>query len=96
MTEGNFARYLYLPDLPEVDLSIRTSGEQRISNFLPWHTAYAEIIFDNVLWPDFDRAHLFAAISEYSRRERRFGETLRRQQAKRWCGTTRQRKKVTR
>ncbi|MFB9904260.1 polyprenyl diphosphate synthase [Allokutzneria oryzae] len=71
--EADLARQFYLPDLPDVDLLIRTSGEQRISNFLPWHTAYAEIVFTPVLWPDFTREHLLEAIREYSGRRRRFG-----------------------
>ncbi|WET79022.1 polyprenyl diphosphate synthase [Amycolatopsis sp. QT-25] len=71
--EDDLVRQFYLPDLPDVDLLIRTSGEQRTSNFLPWHTAYAELVFTDVLWPDFDRRHLLDAIAEYSRRRRRFG-----------------------
>ena len=71
--EADLVRQFYLPDLPDVDLLIRTSGEQRTSNFLPWHTAYAELVFTDVLWPDFDRRHLLDAIGEYSRRRRRFG-----------------------
>jgi undecaprenyl diphosphate synthase len=71
--EEDLVRQFYLPDLPDVDLLIRTSGEQRTSNFLPWHTAYAELVFTDVLWPDFDRRHLLDAIGEYSRRRRRFG-----------------------
>lgn len=59
--------------LPDPDLLIRTSGEQRISNFLLWQIAYAELVFTDVLWPDFDRAHLVAAVEEFSRRDRRFG-----------------------
>ncbi|MEQ8586223.1 MAG: isoprenyl transferase [Thalassobaculaceae bacterium] len=59
--------------LPDPDLLIRTSGEQRISNFLLWQIAYAELVFTDVLWPDFDRANLVAAMEEYSRRDRRYG-----------------------
>ncbi|MFC0115101.1 polyprenyl diphosphate synthase [Kibdelosporangium aridum] len=73
--ESGFARYLHAPDLPDVDLLIRTSGEQRTSNFLPWHVAYAEMVFDDVLWPDFDDSHLRRAISTYASRQRRFGGT---------------------
>ncbi|HVM14051.1 MAG TPA: polyprenyl diphosphate synthase [Egibacteraceae bacterium] len=64
---------LYRPDAPDVDLLIRTSGEQRLSNFLLWQAAYAELVFTDVLWPDFGRDDLFAAIAEYQRRSRRFG-----------------------
>ena len=73
VTEKTFARYLDEPDMPDVDLFWRSSGELRTSNFLPWQAAYAELVFDNVLWPDVDRTHLWAAIEEYSRRQRRFG-----------------------
>ena len=59
--------------LPDPDLLIRTSGERRISNFLLWQIAYAELVFTDVLWPDFDRAHLVDALEEYSRRDRRYG-----------------------
>jgi undecaprenyl diphosphate synthase len=65
--------YLYAPDLPEPDLLIRTSGEQRISNFLLWQLAYSELVFTERLWPDFEQADLWAAISEYTSRKRRFG-----------------------
>ena len=64
---------LYYPDQPDPDLVIRTSGEYRISNFLLWQLAYSELVFTNVLWPDFRRADLFAAVAEYQRRERRYG-----------------------
>jgi undecaprenyl diphosphate synthase len=62
-------------DLPELDLLVRTSGERRISNFLLWQCAYAELVFSDVLWPDFRDAELFAAIGDYQARERRFGLT---------------------
>jgi undecaprenyl diphosphate synthase len=65
---------LYAPDMPDPDLVIRTSGEYRISNFLIWELAYSELVFTDVLWPDFRRRHLFAALREFQRRERRFGE----------------------
>jgi undecaprenyl diphosphate synthase len=68
-----FARYLDAPDLPDPDLIIRTSGEQRLSNFLLWQAAYTELVFVPVYWPDFDGAALASAIAEYRRRERRFG-----------------------
>jgi undecaprenyl diphosphate synthase len=64
---------LYRPDMPDPDLIIRTSGEQRISNFLLWQAAYAELWFTPVLWPDFNREHLFEAMRDYQKRSRRFG-----------------------
>ncbi|MDC8005738.1 isoprenyl transferase [Aureisphaera galaxeae] len=67
--------HLYTHDLPDVDLLIRTSGEQRISNFLLWQIAYAELYFIETLWPDFTKEHLFEAILNYQNRERRFGKT---------------------
>ena len=67
--------HLYTRNLPEVDLLIRTSGEQRISNFLLWQIAYAELYFTDVLWPDFKRDDLYKAILNYQNRERRFGKT---------------------
>ncbi len=70
-----FDRYLYTAGMPEPDLIIRTSGETRVSNFLLLQGAYAEYIFTPVLWPDFTKADLAAALAEYSRRERRFGLT---------------------
>ena len=66
-------RHLYEPDMPDPDIVIRTSGEFRISNFLLWELAYSELIFTDVLWPDFRREHLFDAVREYQARERRFG-----------------------
>jgi undecaprenyl diphosphate synthase len=65
--------HLYYPDQPDPDLVIRTSGEYRISNFLLWQLAYSELVFTDVLWPDFRREQLFEAVAEYQRRERRFG-----------------------
>jgi undecaprenyl diphosphate synthase len=65
--------HLYFPDQPDPDLVIRTSGEYRISNFLLWQLAYSELVFTEVLWPDFRRQDLFAAVAEYQRRERRYG-----------------------
>jgi undecaprenyl pyrophosphate synthase len=70
---GPIADNLYAPDVPDVDLLIRTSGEKRLSNFLLWQSAYAELYFTDVLWPDFDRHRLFEAIADYAARERRFG-----------------------
>ena len=68
-------QHLYTQNLPDVDLLIRTSGEHRISNFLLWQIAYAELYFTNVLWPDFTEEHLYEAIHSYQKRERRFGKT---------------------
>ncbi|MEW6526933.1 MAG: isoprenyl transferase [Spirochaetota bacterium] len=73
LTSEVFERYLYTKGLPDVDLLIRTSGEYRISNFLLWQIAYAELVFMKVLWPDFNEKHLYQAIYEYQHRERRFG-----------------------
>lgn len=71
--ERVIARHLYAPDMPDPDLLVRTSGEYRISNYLLWELAYSELYFTDVLWPDFRREHLFEAIREFQRRERRFG-----------------------
>jgi len=82
VTEGVSARdvderairsHLYFPDQPDPDLVIRTSGEYRISNFLLWQLAYSELVFSDVLWPDFRRQDLFAAVAEYQQRDRRYG-----------------------
>jgi undecaprenyl diphosphate synthase len=73
VTAEKLATHLDAPDLPDPDLIIRTSGEQRLSNFLLWQAAYSELVFVPVYWPDFDRATLEQAIVEYRRRERRFG-----------------------
>jgi undecaprenyl diphosphate synthase len=73
VTEDVFAGFLSTHGMPDPDLIIRTSGEQRLSNFLLWQAAYAELAFLDVLWPDFTEAHFAAAMDEYSRRERRFG-----------------------
>tara|TARA_R110002049_G_scaffold293731_2_gene478959 strand:+ start:4366 stop:5106 length:741 start_codon:yes stop_codon:yes gene_type:complete len=73
--ESIINEHLYTQNLPDVDLLIRTSGEQRISNFLLWQIAYAELHFTSVLWPDFKKTDLFNAIIEYQKRERRFGKT---------------------
>jgi len=66
--------HLYAPDMPDPDLVIRTSGEYRVSNFLLWELAYSELVFTDVLWPDFRREHLFDAVREFQHRERRFGD----------------------
>lgn len=73
--ESVINNHLYTRDLPEVDLLIRTSGELRISNFLLWQIAYAELYFTETLWPDYRKDHLFEAILNYQNRERRFGKT---------------------
>ncbi len=74
ITEQTFAEALYTAGMPDPDLLIRTAGEMRISNFLPWQTAYTEFYFTHVLWPDFGPAELHKAIREYAGRERKFGE----------------------
>jgi undecaprenyl diphosphate synthase len=73
VTADNLGSFLDAPDLPDPDLIIRTSGEQRLSNFLLWQAAYSELVFVPTYWPDFDRAALENAVGEYQRRERRFG-----------------------
>jgi undecaprenyl diphosphate synthase len=73
--ESTINNHLYTRNLPDVDMMIRTSGEQRISNFLLWQMAYAELYFTDTLWPDFRKENLFEAIYEYQKRERRFGKT---------------------
>ena len=73
INERTIARHLYDLEMPEPDLIIRTSGEYRISNFLLWELAYSELVFTDVLWPDFTRRDLFSAIAEYQHRDRRFG-----------------------
>jgi len=71
--EEDFGRHLYAPDMADPDLLIRTSGEHRLSNFLLWQCAYSELVFTEVLWPDFGEEDLRSALEEYSARERRFG-----------------------
>jgi undecaprenyl diphosphate synthase len=73
ITEKRVRDHLYAPDMPDPDLVVRTSGEFRLSNFMLWELAYSELVFTDVLWPDFRREHLFDAISQYQSRERRFG-----------------------
>ena len=73
--EKTFAAYLYDPELPDPDLLIRTGAESRVSNFLLWQIAYAEIYTTDVMWPDFRAEHLRGALRDYQRRERRFGLT---------------------
>ena len=74
--EKVFAKYLDESDMPDVDLFVRTSGEQRTSNFLLWQSAYAELVFMDTLWPDFDRRHLWRACEIYASRDRRYGGAL--------------------
>jgi len=73
ITEENFKRFLYDPELPDVDLLIRTGGEIRVSNFLLWHLAYAELYFTTVLWPDFTKEEFLKALEDFAKRERKFG-----------------------
>jgi undecaprenyl diphosphate synthase len=73
ITAERLSQFLDAPDLPDPDLVIRTSGEQRLSNFLLWQSAYSELVFVPIFWPDFDRAALEQAVTEFARRERRFG-----------------------
>lgn len=75
VTEKTFREHLYDPEMPDPDLVIRTSGEFRVSNFLVWELAYSELVFTEVLWPDFRPEHLTEAIREFQRRDRRFGGT---------------------
>ncbi len=76
VTEKTLAKYLYQPDMPDVDLFVRSSGEQRTSNFLLWQSAYAEMVFLDTLWPDFRRTDLWRAIGLYVDRDRRFGGAI--------------------
>ena len=71
--EKTIAKRLYAADMPDPELLVRTSGEYRLSNFLMWEAAYSELVFTDVLWPDFRREHLFDAVREYQARDRRFG-----------------------
>lgn len=76
ITERSFARHLYLPDVPDVDLMIRTSGEKRISNYLLWQLAYAEMMFVDTPWPSFDRESLWECLLDFAGRDRRFGGAI--------------------
>ena len=76
LTEAGFAGYLSTSDLPPPDLIVRPSGEQRLSNFVLWEAAYAEFVFQDVLWPDYSPEHLKAAIAEYHTRDRRYGAVV--------------------
>ena len=82
ITEDTFKNYLCTSTIPDPELIIRTSGEHRISNFLLWQAAYSEFIFSDELWPDFRKTHLWDAIGEYQKRERRFGKTSEQLEAK--------------
>jgi undecaprenyl diphosphate synthase len=73
ISEKRLRANLYAPDMPDPDLVVRTSGEYRISNFLLWELAYSELVFTDVLWPDFRREHLFDAVRQFQHRDRRFG-----------------------
>jgi undecaprenyl diphosphate synthase len=73
ITEATFQRYLYVPEQPSADMVWRTSGEQRLSNFMLWQAAYSEMVFTDVLWPDVDRRDLWRAIEIYAERDRRYG-----------------------
>jgi undecaprenyl diphosphate synthase len=73
VTEKAIRAHMYDPEMPDPDLVVRTSGEYRVSNFLLWELAYSELFFTDVLWPDFRREHLFEAVREFQRRDRRFG-----------------------
>lgn len=76
LDEAAFTRHLYLPDLPDPELLIRTGGDLRISNFLLWQVAYTELYVTDVLWPDFGKTELLKAVEEYHKRQRRFGKVL--------------------
>lgn len=76
VTDKTLAKHLYQPDMPDVDLFIRPSGEQRTSNFMLWQSAYAEMVYQDILWPDFDRRDLWRACEGYARRDRRFGAAV--------------------
>ena len=76
ISEASFRSHLYAPDVPDVDLFIRSSGEQRTSNFLVWQMAYAEMVFLDRLWPDFDRRDLWHALELYAQRDRRYGGAI--------------------
>ena len=75
ITEETMSQWLYRPDMPDVDLFLRPSGEQRTSNFLLWQSAYAEMVYRDILFPDFTAQHLYDAVLEYAQRDRRFGGT---------------------
>ncbi|RJQ80575.1 isoprenyl transferase [Pseudonocardiaceae bacterium YIM PH 21723] len=74
--DRTLARHLYVPEMPDVDLFIRPSGEHRTSNFMLWQSAYAELVFQDILWPDFDRLHLWQACEDFAKRDRRYGGAI--------------------
>jgi undecaprenyl diphosphate synthase len=74
--ERMLARHLYVPQLPDADMVWRSSGEQRLSNFMLWQSSYSELVFTDTLWPDVDRRHLWQAIETYASRDRRYGGAL--------------------
>ena len=76
INESVFSRFLYTADFPDPDLVLRTSGEERVSNFLLWQLAYTELYFSDTLWPDFGKEELLQIIDDFQRRERRFGRVL--------------------
>ena len=78
ISEASVAQELYLPDVPDVDLLIRTSGEQRLSNFLPWQAAYAELAFVEEAWPQYGREKLWRELLDFQGRQRRFGAAVNR------------------
>lgn len=73
VTEEDLHAAMYVPDMPDMDLLVRTSAEHRLSNFFPWHTAYTEFVFSETLWPDFREGHMYSAVAEYQSRRRRKG-----------------------
>ncbi|MBI2711145.1 MAG: di-trans,poly-cis-decaprenylcistransferase [Actinobacteria bacterium] len=73
VSEADLAAHMYAPDMPDIDLLVRTSAEQRVSNYFPWHAVYAEFVFADTLWPDFREGHLYSAVAEYQQRRRRMG-----------------------
>lgn len=73
LSEDDFRKYLYCPEMPDIDLLVRTSSEQRLSNYFPWHTAYSEFVYTDTLWPDFLGGHFYSAVAEYQTRKRRRG-----------------------
>ncbi|MBN2406490.1 MAG: di-trans,poly-cis-decaprenylcistransferase [Elusimicrobia bacterium] len=76
VSEDEFRKQLYVPDVPDIDLLIRTSGEERVSNFMLWQISYSELYFTQVMWPDFDEKQMEKALKSYSRRKRRFGKRI--------------------
>jgi len=84
--ERTIAKYLYQPEMPDVDLFLRPSGQQRTSNFMLWQSAYAEMVFQDTLFPDFDRTHLWNACLEFAKRDRRFGAAVDQAEAERAAG----------